>query len=200
MPDDQPTICVPDLLAEILADYDGRSDDFDEADLSFRLERALKECAALTEEQRKGGLAEVSTFQFDTEPFGPKSPWDTIDGDVIAYWKRRAKESSHPILRARYADVVWDLERAATGGKPSIQMAWMAVDSYVECGKQFTDRSEEERLNRALELALSIGDLCAHRSHPPWALSALRQPAEVATNTCSKPGPVARGGVDDPSR
>ena len=182
MSDDQPTsLELPESLATILADYDGRSEGFDEADVSFALERALKECGNLTDGQRKAGFAEIAALQFDMEPFGEKSPWDTryaqsvvaaqkdgttnyfpdiahIDGDVITYWKRRASESSHPILKARYADVVWDLEFRATGGKPPIQMAWSATDSYVECGKQFTDRLEERRLDRALEFALSIRD------------------------------------------
>lgn len=182
MSDDQPTsLQVPESLATILADHDGRSEGFDEAELSFALERALKECGDLADEQRKAGVAEIAAFQFNMEPFGQKSPWHTryapsivaqredgttycfadialIDGDVIAYWRQRASESSHPILKARYADVVWDLERAATRGKPPIQMAWAAIDSYVDCGKRFADRFEEGRLDRALELALSIGD------------------------------------------
>ncbi len=182
MSNDQPTsLELPDSLARIVADHERRSEFFREAELSFALERALKECSDLADQQRKAAFAEIAALQFDMEPFGPRSPWDTryapclvadrpdgttcyfpdiarIDGDVIAYWKRRASESYHPILKARYADVVWDLECAATGGKPPIQMAWTAIDSYVEYGKRFADRFEEGRLDRALEIAPSIGD------------------------------------------
>src|SRR5690242_10750345 len=33
------------------------------------------------------------------------------DATTLEYWKKRCRETTSPILRARYADLVWDLSR-----------------------------------------------------------------------------------------
>jgi hypothetical protein len=82
-----------------------------------------------------------------------------IDAAVISYLERRMNESSHPALKARYADFLWDITKAATGEKPSIKTARQAIDSYVECGRRFPNSHRTaERLSRALELARSVRD------------------------------------------
>jgi hypothetical protein len=52
----------------------------------------------------------LTATQENGEPF--YAP-DVSDADLatVHYWSRRSGESGHPILRARYADIEWDLGR-----------------------------------------------------------------------------------------
>ena len=54
--------------------------------------------------------------------------WETpsiqdINKDMLNYWSNRAESAHHPILKTRYADLVWDLKRKVTNNLPSIDMA-----------------------------------------------------------------------------
>src|SRR4051812_34614862 len=40
--------------------------------------------------------------------------------------------STHPILRARYADLAWDMSRAIAEASPNPEMARVAIDAYIE--------------------------------------------------------------------
>jgi lysyl-tRNA synthetase class 1 len=84
-----------------------------------------------------------------------------VDADIIAYWAMRMAAATHPVLRARYADLVWDLSKAAIGNKPPIDACRIAIDSYVAASslaRGSTSRKARDRLARALKLALSVGD------------------------------------------
>jgi hypothetical protein len=176
------SLSLPEPLVAVLKEHDDRTDDFDEAELSFLLERPQQACGETSDVQRKAIFAEVAALQLSLVDGQQRSRWGTryrpdlegtrqdgtpcgnpdigrIDQAIIEYWTERARETRHPVLKARYADVVWDLSKVATGTKPSIQMAWQAIDSYIECGTRFPNSdATEDRLERALELALSVGD------------------------------------------
>ena len=67
----------------------------------------------------------------------------------------------HPVLRARYADAVWDLKRKVTTLAPDVRFARVAIDSYLECflaGLADLPMAAPRYLKRAMSLALSIGD------------------------------------------
>jgi hypothetical protein len=175
-------LTLPEPFLAILHQHDALVSDFDEAELGFVLEGKVQACGEISETQRKGIGAEIAAFRMSLRKGQEKCVWGTrfrpaiqathedgtpffysdiahIDDAVIQYWSQRATESQHPVLRARYADVLWDLTKAATGGKPSIEMARQAIDAYIECGQQFPNTGTvERRLERALELALSVGD------------------------------------------
>ncbi len=53
-----------------------------------------------------------------------------ITAECLGYWSHRAASSAHPLLRARYADVVWDLSQALTGKKPSFDLLKSAIKNY----------------------------------------------------------------------
>jgi hypothetical protein len=40
--------------------------------------------------------------------------------------------SKNPLMKARYADLAWDLEKAIANIQPNYQCALMAVDGHVE--------------------------------------------------------------------
>ncbi|OHD70377.1 MAG: hypothetical protein A2W19_16385 [Spirochaetes bacterium RBG_16_49_21] len=83
-----------------------------------------------------------------------------ITDDVLRYWSGRAKETKNPMMKARYADLVWSFSRNL--GKPADpEMARAAVDSILEMAKTKYYPSDEyitSRLKRALSLSLGVKD------------------------------------------
>ena len=90
---------------------------------------------------------------------GEYPPLAAITPEMIGYWKIRAQACAHPRLRARYADVAWDLGPKLSGGKRDPQFARIAIDAYVaDCGLAGIELYQVEGLERALYLALKLGD------------------------------------------
>jgi len=88
-------------------------------------------------------------------------PLERITPECIAYWTARMNTARHPALRARYADMVWDLSQKATGAKPPIEAARIAIDGYSEALTTYPGTSSHSWGNirkRIIDLALSIND------------------------------------------
>ena len=68
-------------------------------------------------------------------------PLESITPECIAYWTARMNAARHPALRARYADMVWDLSQKATGTKPPIDAARIAIDGYSEALTAYPEMS-----------------------------------------------------------
>ncbi len=84
-----------------------------------------------------------------------------ITPETISYWRKRAKESSNPIFRARYSNLVWDFSEKITGESPHYSIAQIYIDSIIEIAeKDFHKHSVNviKKLERALSIALSIND------------------------------------------
>ncbi len=176
----------PDEVAAALAAVDGRAEIIEVSDVERAVRTAIKESKSLSQGKRRGFWAERSAFGFSTHSVPAGGPWGTYfqpimsgqrqdgtwvhspdlaeaDGEIIDYWSRRARCAKHPVLVARYADLVWDATRFVTDGKrkPDIEFARLAVDSYVAAatlddGTAWMDT--RENLGRALQVALSIND------------------------------------------
>jgi hypothetical protein len=179
---DEELISLPSVLIETLSRHDSSPNDFDEAEPSFAIERQAKEFEGLTNNHRKAIYAEVAALQMNLLHGQGQSHWGTrfgpilenimedgtrhsfpditgLDEPTIEYLGRRASKAIHPVLRARYADFLWDITKIATGNRPSIELAWQAIDSYIESGTRYPNSDQtSERLTRALELALSVRD------------------------------------------
>lgn len=169
-------------LGELLSQYDSSTQPISEAEMYTAIRRLRDR-----EDQVPPPvewLAEVMAFGFhescrDKETgcgtyFGPMATWTERDGtigefpsvkdvtpEMIRYWTDRAKQAKHPIMRARYADLVWELTEIVTGNSRDFRMAQVAVDSYIEiarsdCHKYQTDVID--KLKRALSLALLLND------------------------------------------
>ena len=174
---------VPKFVRDLLEHYEGKTEPFNEVEVYDALGNARKSCPDLTEEEFRGFRAEASAFFFHERRhrdsvwgtyFAPMFTGTTSDGtqvhspdirelnpEVTAYWEERAKKCKHPVLRARYADLVWDLTQSITGQRPNVEFARLAIDSYLEA----TDRAFYtiaihgiRWCERALDLALSISD------------------------------------------
>lgn len=88
-------------------------------------------------------------------------PLELITPECIAYWSARMNAAQHPALRARYADMVWDLCKKATGTKPPIEAARIAIDGYSETLTLYPTMSSHswgDIRKRVIDLALSISD------------------------------------------
>ena len=55
-----------------------------------------------------------------------------VSPDTIKYWKRRADEETHPVVRARYADLAWDFENHITSKPKDPVYGRLAIASYIE--------------------------------------------------------------------
>ena len=106
--------------------------------------------------------------------YGPMIVWNEEDGtaseypsirkltpEILDYWGKRAFEVNHPILRARYSDLVWEFSRIVNNRNAEVQLAHVAIDSRIEIARHSLHEYETstiEHLKRALALALSLKD------------------------------------------
>jgi hypothetical protein len=169
---------TPEWIAAALDQFEQASF-FDEGDVAGHVIAAAKKVASPTAAEKQAADAERWAFYFRPQAPGELSCWKThfgpafesgdfrnpdvawIDQAVIRYWEKRMTSAKHPLLRARYADLVWDLSKVTCGLKPPIDAARIAIDGYAAVGA-LADRQSampaSDRLRRGLKLALSIGD------------------------------------------
>ena len=57
---------------------------------------------------------------------------DRVTPEMLEYWEKRATETPHPVLRARYADLVWDFSKKVTGKPAKISIAHIAIDAGLD--------------------------------------------------------------------
>jgi hypothetical protein len=129
-------------------------------------------------------LAEVMAFSFCENCqsqetgwgtyFGPVAVWRNNDGTtvetpninqvtpaIIHYWSQRAEEAKNPILKARYADLVWDFSKKVIKVMPNVKMAQIVINSIIEICKNDEDMYDIHiivKLERALTLAAQINN------------------------------------------
>lgn len=103
----------------------------------------------------QGGSITGDGHRIDSPPF------ESITAECIAYWASRMNVARHPALRARYADMVWDLSYKATGNRAKVDAAQIAIDGYAEALTTYPDMSSHswgDIRKRIVDLALSIKD------------------------------------------
>jgi hypothetical protein len=129
-------------------------------------------------------LAESIAFRFmqdyqDKETswgtyYGPMMVWNNEDGtsaespsiklvtpEILNYWEERSRKAENPILKLRYADLVWDFTNIIKEESPCFTIAHTIADNTAviaiqNCHKYETDVIK--KLERALFVALSIND------------------------------------------
>jgi hypothetical protein len=88
---------------------------------------------------------------------------------VLDYWAKRARKARHPLLRARYADLVWDLSKKIDGYRCPPDLPRIMIDATIQLAARHLCHHEVfviKKLGRALSLALSLRDdakICAVR-------------------------------------
>lgn len=177
-------IVVPELARSVLAEFESKQEAFPEYEVAGALRKAAQANAPLSQEKKDGVWAESAAFCFSPRRTGDVSDWEThfehagsltqedgtkvyipdikeLDAEIIAHWERRLAECEHPILRARYADLLWDFRKAVTGAKAKVDDARTAIDSYVAASHLPISEPHIWQIRwveRALELAISIND------------------------------------------
>lgn len=171
---------VPQQIEEVILAFDRRTDPFNTHDV----QKGLVEARSTTPNPSdKAAFADVLAFALTPNEKG-SNPWNTYfgpigsiirndgktlywpdiadaDPQVLQHWVSRTTDLTNPLLKARYADLAWDMSRAIGRTKPDITMARLAIDSYLAC--LATDRFKDiydsfEAAIRALDLAISLND------------------------------------------
>src|ERR1700731_1069110 len=145
---------IPDRVRSVLDGYATQEKPFQECEISSALNKAAKEKNDLSDQDRKCALTEWSAFNFDGSRqrdsvwgiyFGPmmtRKRSDSVvfyspdvkdlDAESFAHLEERATSCINPVMRARYADLAWDMKNKAIAQKPNVEFARIAIDSYLE--------------------------------------------------------------------
>lgn len=106
-------------------------------------------------------FAPISSFRYeDGNTVYSPDPRDA-PGEVVAAWASRRDRAKHPLLVARFADLMWTLEPLLTGARPDPTNARLAVRSYLEAdARSLIDHAHERAtaLLRAASLATMVRD------------------------------------------
>lgn len=86
-----------------------------------------------------------------------------VDAEIIEQWRERAQAAHHPVLRARFADLAWELAafRQELAIRPTADSARIAIDGYLDAVEQHRTGDDFDAWNdlgRAVELAARIKD------------------------------------------
>lgn len=179
---------MPAAIEAVIHGFDVRDVPFTEHHVQQALSEARTSLEAPSDGESYGAWSEVFAFSLlETRPnwrpwgtyFGPigsgtNSEGKTIyfpdisgaDTQLIENWATRAKNLTHPILVARYADSVWDLASVVAKGRRDPEMARIAIDAYLASAipQMRTERYDQfTAVLRALEAQRKSG------SSPPWA-------------------------------
>lgn len=173
---------TPEPLSAALAGFDARSDAFTPDDVNAAIADAAKTVSDPTYAERAAGAAEL--IGFGVRPWPNGSPWGTYlgptmsadradgsvvhipdiaqaDGATVDHWRSRANTVTHPVLKSRYADLVWDLgPQIAPDAKRDGRTALMAVDAYLAVAALpgLSTRDALDNASRALALAIAINN------------------------------------------
>ena len=174
---------IPDFVRNALETFEKQTSPFNEAEVYGAIISVRKGMGDLSEDDFEGFLSEASAFLFyerrDCDSvwgtyFAPTFTATTLDGkevrnpdvaqfkaSVVEHWEHRTGETKNPVLRARYADLVWDLKKVISGKAAEAEFARIAIDAYIEAVERSFHTIEIESiqwLERALDLARSIND------------------------------------------
>jgi hypothetical protein len=168
-------------------DADMADQRLDEFLVRDRLVRVLNDLGKFTPEQSRGNFALVWALEFQPRRMYGEPIWDMywqplssatdkagkdhylpdvadVDAEIIQQWSARAHTARHPLLRARYADLAWEVtqyRRKELGRRPDVAMTRIAIDGYLNAleGTLFVDDIYAwNHIERAIKLAASIRD------------------------------------------
>lgn len=103
----------------------------------------------------------MASFRYDDGTQVDLPDIKQVDTDEIEHWSSRSNEIDHSLMKARYADLVWELTQEITGRKPDVLFARRAIEAYLESvERELYDETlyAIHYCERALCLALSISD------------------------------------------
>jgi lysyl-tRNA synthetase class 1 len=171
------------FIDEVIAQFDRRRDKFWTHEVSGAL-YALGVDTHLSEEERRALNIEIDAWEFRAGGRKP-SDWGTyhhplqlgnredgstiyrpdlseLGGDAISIWSNRLQLVTSPFLKARYADLLWDLSHIIQpGSKRDFRAGQAAVDAYIDIASALEKISDIEAviaLERAFQIAMELND------------------------------------------
>jgi hypothetical protein len=181
MADATPQLGMKEELAQAIKEMDSRTSSFSEAAVFDKLRHVLGNRQVSQDDfatyQGESDAFMFSPKQKDEAPFPgyfqpmmwyPKSDGSTaynpdpatLTPSTLTLWREHLQTSVHPVLRARYADLLWEFQKQVDGTKAPLQYAQTAMDAYLAAAAQAGTASHDVVvwLNRAIHLATSVGD------------------------------------------
>ncbi|MCE5340078.1 MAG: DUF4209 domain-containing protein [Planctomycetaceae bacterium] len=169
-------------IEKVLSAFENATDPFDEHEVSEAVRKLRKKDDK--SEPPMEWLAEYTAFDFYEDGseqgsvwgiyFGPMMSGKDKDGttweipslnqvtpEILDYWYNRAKQAKHPILKTRYATLVWEFSKHVTNKPADITMAHICIDSVIEMAKLLCHKYESNvirKIKYATKLAISIND------------------------------------------
>ena len=199
-------ILIPPLMDQVIHRFDQSDAPFTVRDVEQALSKARRELQDPAQADSIGAWAEVLAFglvgnRTDTSPwetyFSPVASGEDENGklvyfpdvagasaEVINHWTNRLSSITHPVLRARYADLVWDLTPLIAGERRDHLMARHAIDAYLSTATTRVLLSLRDRFDaalRAIDLGCQISDEQTTASARKLLLTLHRE--AVSTNT-----------------
>jgi Domain of unknown function (DUF4209) len=175
-----PTLTVPASLEEIIQRYDAKEEPFAEFDIAGELRATSAALVDLSDAEKAGAWTEYLAFALATGQhqnpwnsyFGPMGSVTDAEGkiffspdiagtppDAVTHWAIRARSLKHPFLKARYADLAWEMSVLIGKRKRDPEDARLAIDSYLDAIPRMAEEDDHLQFAiRALDLAVLIGD------------------------------------------
>jgi hypothetical protein len=180
MPD---KLVVPAAIEAVIHGFELTEVPFTISDIGSELDKERRTLQNPSDAENLGAWAEILAFALvDTRTHS--SPWGTFfgpmgsgtdkdgkttyfpdiaaaDAQVIAHWTTRAKTVRHPVLKARYADLAWDMCTVIAETRRDPEMARLAIDAYLASTPSTVLADRHDRFGaalRALDLAIMICD------------------------------------------
>jgi hypothetical protein len=177
-------LAIPAPIEAVVQKFEQATAPFTVMDVQQALSQARRSLDKLSEAENCGAWSEILAFSLtEGRDYAGPSPWGTFfcplgsverdgntiyfpdiddaDAPVIAHWTNRAKTVVHPVLKARYADLVWELSPTIAKTRRDPDMARIAVDAYLTTSRGSTTARLHDRFTaalRALDLASVIRD------------------------------------------
>ena len=175
------TLVVPISLEEIVQNYDAKEEPFTDFDIGGALKSARNDLVNPSEPENNGAWAEALAFALATGDHH-ENPWNSYFGpmasgtdsqgatvyfpdiigtpaETIAHWAASARSLKHPLLKARYADLAWEMSGPIGNRKRDPEDARIAIDSYLYAITRVAkDHEQIQFAIRALDLAVLIRD------------------------------------------
>src|SRR5438270_83604 len=126
-------VVIPAAVETLIQQFESTTDPFTVLDVQQALGKARRDLGQPSQEEDFGAWSEILAFSLaDGTSYTGPSPWGTffcpmgsmedkegktryfpdISGanvEVIDHWIERARTITQPVLKSRYADLVWDL-------------------------------------------------------------------------------------------
>jgi lysyl-tRNA synthetase class 1 len=176
------SLTIPPQIEHVIKQFDERTDAFTELDIQQHLGKARGSLQEASDPEKFGAWAEVLAFALVGARNGGSSPWGTYFGpmgsgttkdgktvyfpdvseanaEIIDHWAARSGQTNHPILKARYSDLVWEMSPLVAKRRRDPDMARLAIDSYLASISQRSEMHDKfHGTLRALDLACMIHD------------------------------------------